>query len=164
MVPEELVIRVGPMWVVLMVVLVLLYCIKSHQPQQQKQLVVLLVSVVKPYLLGPGTLENTSGSPLSVEYFAIAGGGAGGVNNPGGTVTGGGGGAGGVVAKYPIVPATNPEPDVGPGSPHKLTITIGAGGGGKDFDDAAVMLVLIPRLLVQTLVRNCLWWWRWWRQ
>ena len=83
-------------------------------------------------------LTNTSGSPLSVEYFAIAGGGAGGVNNPGGTVTGGGGGAGGVVTSHPgLVPATNPEPDVGPGSPHGTsTITIGAGGGGKDFDDA----------------------------
>ena len=49
---------------------------------------------------GSGTFTNTTGSPLSVEYFAIAGGGAGGNNSPGGTITGGGGGAGGVVTSH----------------------------------------------------------------
>ena len=77
-----------------------------------------------------GTFENTSGSPLSIEYIAIAGGGAGGCSGSGDTVTGGGGGAGGVVTSHPgVMPDTNPEPAVGPGSPNALTITIGSGGG-----------------------------------
>ena len=85
-----------------------------------------------------GTFENTSGSPLSVEYFAIAGGGAGGSSGTSDTVTGGGGGAGGVVTSHPgLVPATNPEPAVGPGSPNALTITVGAGGYSVSGKDAA---------------------------
>ena len=85
-----------------------------------------------------GSFENTSGSSLSVDYLAIAGGGAGGSSGSGDTVTGGGGGAGGVVTSHPgIMPATNPEPAVGTGSPNAITITIGGGGGSKNGFDSA---------------------------
>ena len=70
----------------------------------------------------------TSGSPLTVEYIAIAGGGGGGGGNRGG----GGGGAGGIktnISGWGNIAQTT-IPAVGPGAPNKLTVTVGAGGAG----------------------------------
>jgi hypothetical protein len=75
-----------------------------------------------------GDFNNTSGSPLTIEYIAIAGGGGGG----GGTRGGGGGGAGGVrtnISGWGNIAQTT-IPAVGPGSPNKLTVTVGSGGAG----------------------------------
>ena len=83
---------------------------------------------------GSGTFTNTSGSPLPIAHVTIAGGGGGGGHN-----TGGGGGAGGFCTNLPALVNSPPLgtfsiPDVGPGSPNALTITIGAGGsGGKNY-------------------------------
>ena len=73
-----------------------------------------------------GTFTNTSGSALAVEYIAIAGGGGGGVH------ASGGGGAGGVISNIPgFMPNVLGAPNVSPGSPNALTITIGAGGAAQ---------------------------------
>ena len=79
-----------------------------------------------------GEFENTSGSPLTVEYIAIGGGGQGGTHESTGYGAGGGG-AGGVITNIPgMMPSTTAAPVVGPGSPNALTITIGAGGASDD--------------------------------
>jgi hypothetical protein len=65
---------------------------------------------------GSGTFINTSGSPLSVDYVAVASGGAGGNN------AGGGGGAGGVLSNIPgFMPGTTAIPAVGTGTPNAVT-------------------------------------------
>lgn len=76
--------------------------------------------------LTPGSFENTSGSPLAIDYVLVAGGGAG-MNDQGG-----GGGAGGVLTNIPgMMPATTSISDVQSGSPNALTISIGQGGHGR---------------------------------
>ena len=75
---------------------------------------------------GSGYFDNTSGSPLAVEYIAIAGGGS------GGTHASGAGGAGGVISNIPgFMPNTTTIPVVGPGSPERLTVTLGAGAASQ---------------------------------
>ena len=76
--------------------------------------------------LTPGSFENTSGSPLAIDYVLVGGGGAG-MND-----VGGGGGAGGVLTNIPgMMPATTSISDVQSGAPHGLTISIGQGGQGR---------------------------------
>ena len=76
--------------------------------------------------LTPGTFENTSGSPLGIDYVLVGGGGAG-MND-----AGSGGGAGGVLTNIPgMMPATSPVSAVQPGSPNALTISVGQGGQGR---------------------------------
>ena len=76
-----------------------------------------------------GDFTNTSGSPLTVDHLVVAGGGAGGSGGGGGA---GGGGAGGVRTSIPgLMPATDSQVTVSPGSPNKVTVTVGAGGVGS---------------------------------
>ena len=76
--------------------------------------------------LTPGTFENTSGSPLGIDYVLVGGGGAGMQD------IGGGGGAGGVLTNIPgMMPSTTPISDVQSGSIHALTISVGQGGQGR---------------------------------
>ena len=76
-----------------------------------------------------GDFTNTSGSPLTVDHLVVAGGGAGG---SGGGAGAGGGGAGGVRTSIPgLMPATDSQVTVSPGSPNKVTVTVGAGGVGS---------------------------------
>ena len=72
-----------------------------------------------------GTFTNSGGSPLTIEYIAIAGGGGG-----GGAARGaGGGGAGGVITNISgLMPAVTPVAAVGPAVSY--TVTIGGGGSG----------------------------------
>ena len=72
---------------------------------------------------------NVSGSPLTVDHLVIAAGGGGG---SGGGSGAGGGGAGGVRTSIPgLMPATDSQITVSPGSPNKVTVTVGAGGAGS---------------------------------
>ena len=76
--------------------------------------------------LTPGTFENTSGSPLGIDYVLVGGGGCG-MND-----MGSGGGAGGVLTNIPgMMPATSTISDVQTGAPNALTISIGQGGQGR---------------------------------
>ena len=88
---------------------------------QQKQLVVLLVSIGGKTIhtfTSSGTFNNTSGSPLSVEYVVIGGGGSG-----GGAAPNNGGGGGAVDGAGAYRTATGFTVGTGPN-----TVTIGAGG------------------------------------
>ena len=82
-----------------------------------------------------GEFVNTSGSPLSVDYLVVGGGGAGGGGENGAA---GGGGAGGLRTSSPEGPgggqSAEPSMTVAPGSPAKLTITIGAGAAQNAAD------------------------------
>ena len=83
--------------------------------------------------LTPGSFENTSGSPLAIDYVLVGGGGAG-MND-----VGAGGGAGGVLTNIPgMMPATTSISDVQSGAPHALTISIGLGGQGRRSYNAKV--------------------------
>ena len=70
-----------------------------------------------------------SGSPLTVDHLVIAGGGGGG---SGGGSGAGGGGAGGVRTSIPgLMPATDSQVTVAPGSGNKVVATVGGGGAGS---------------------------------
>jgi hypothetical protein len=72
---------------------------------------------------------NVSGSPLVVDHLVIAGGGGGG---SGGGSGAGGGGAGGVRTSIPgLMPATDSQVTVAPGSGNKVVATVGGGGAGS---------------------------------
>ena len=70
-----------------------------------------------------------SGSPLTVDHLVIAGGGGGG---SGGGSGAGGGGAGGVRTSISgLMPTTDSQITVAPGSSNKVVVTVGGGGAGS---------------------------------
>ena len=82
-----------------------------------------------------GDFTVTDASPVPISYVAIAGGGSGAGGPGAGSQAGGGGGAGGVVTNIPgLMPTTQSSVSIAPGSPNKITITIGAGAIGSQPD------------------------------